>query len=62
MNYWYARTIEKFGFAFDWEYINAPPDGEKDPYQWAIEMNTSMKTRCNPSYLDMIINYLYSYL
>jgi len=21
LNYWYARKIEKFGFAFDWEYI-----------------------------------------
>ena len=48
-----------FGGVFDWEYINAPPDGEKDPYQWAIEMNKSMS---NKSYLDMIINYIYSHL
>ena len=55
-----SKKYPDFGGVFDWEYINAPPDGEKDPYQWAIEMNTSM-TISNPSYLDMIINFLYSY-
>ena len=28
-----------FGGVFIWEYYNAPPDGEKDPSEWCIEIS-----------------------
>ena len=39
----------EFGGVFDWEYFNAPPDKEKNPYEWAIEMNKSMNQSINKS-------------
>jgi hypothetical protein len=30
----------EFGGVFNWEYYNSPPDGEKNPVNWAIRMNS----------------------
>ena len=35
-----------FGGVFVWEYFNSPPDGEKNPANWAVNIKKSLKRSC----------------
>lgn len=48
-----------FGGVYNWEYFDSPPDGEKDPYQWAIKMKQAMyRSLSMIDFLKGIISYL----
>lgn len=47
----------EFGGVFNWEYFDSPPEGRKNPYQWALIMKKSMEKE--KTFFNKLLSYVY---